>query len=450
MTAVSKEIYNEGRVVGESAFECYVRQCLAEDPDNEPCTEREWLASSIGMGASMLLKIKSDSNTSVHVKDYILPTNSKLCAANTIVASFFYGSAEVDSAGWATKVTDYGLGISNKSSSSPAASTITNISTSTIPTQTLAKVSEDVQEQMMQYAKIQDGVILQPGEWYKSTSETTPYMDFMPSMNQRPTVRFVFSGKISCDFYILLTGFTNRIVVAGETGYDTGSTEKINPQDGDFLGPQIYPWANKIVFTYPGILTKLIKDGMTSGSENLEIIQDEDSTDVTFNVSKVKAGTGIQVNDPSTSSNPAQDITVSAKTISANNFLKVTQTKSDTTSGTEGTMTTLTPSTIRVSGDYLSLSGPSSPGGTVTISIDLSDLEQQVSTAVSDAANSWNAIASILNKIYKGGTLNSDGSITWPTTDKIAIGNLNIYSGSNFENKIETRTSKSANDLRVV
>ena len=45
-----------------------------------------------------------------------------------------------------------------------------------------------------------------------------------------------------------------------------------------------------------------------------------------------------------------------------------------------------------------------------------------------------NALNDIVNKVYLGGTIGSDGNITWPTNDKIAIGNINVYSGgtSNF------------------
>lgn len=47
--------------------------------------------------------------------------------------------------------------------------------------------------------------------------------------------------------------------------------------------------------------------------------------------------------------------------------------------------------------------------------------------------------ANILSKIYLGGTINeSTGAITWPTADKIAIGNMNWYSGANNSNYIKT------------
>ena len=59
----------------------------------------------------------------------------------------------------------------------------------------------------------------------------------------------------------------------------------------------------------------------------------------------------------------------------------------------------------------------------------------QVSTDLTDLINDLgtknaNTLADILTKIYLGGTINSStGAITWPTADKIALGNINVYSG---------------------
>lgn len=49
------------------------------------------------------------------------------------------------------------------------------------------------------------------------------------------------------------------------------------------------------------------------------------------------------------------------------------------------------------------------------------------------------AIADILAKIYLGGEFDPEtGTITFPTTDKIAIGNMNVYAGNSQENFIKT------------
>ena len=69
------------------------------------------------------------------------------------------------------------------------------------------------------------------------------------------------------------------------------------------------------------------------------------------------------------------------------------------------------------------------------VSTDLNNRITQVSTDLTDLINALgtknaNTLADILTKIYLGGTINSStGAITWPTADKIALGNINVYSG---------------------
>ena len=43
---LARVLYNEGRVVGYSAYEIYIQQLKAVDPDATPATEKEWLAST--------------------------------------------------------------------------------------------------------------------------------------------------------------------------------------------------------------------------------------------------------------------------------------------------------------------------------------------------------------------------------------------------------------------
>ena len=66
-----KQIWNEGRVVGYSAYEIYVKQHLLEDPSSPPASEREWLASSLAMGSSMLVKIPKITQTSEDSHTYL-------------------------------------------------------------------------------------------------------------------------------------------------------------------------------------------------------------------------------------------------------------------------------------------------------------------------------------------------------------------------------------------
>lgn len=112
-----REIWNEGRVVGLSAYELYVKQHLSEDPDTPVATEREWLASSLGMGSSMILKMPNVNQDSTSYQEYYvdipLPADSRLAAANSIVATFFEGEIEMQDTYWAKKVTSYGPLITN-------------------------------------------------------------------------------------------------------------------------------------------------------------------------------------------------------------------------------------------------------------------------------------------------------------------------------------------------
>ena len=106
-----QEIYNEGRVVGLSAWEIFKRQALGNGvSENDIPNEREWLASMVGSGASMILRIPS--GTQAGINDFELPSGSSLSAAGIIIANPFIGTCEYDesigAANWAKKVTSYG------------------------------------------------------------------------------------------------------------------------------------------------------------------------------------------------------------------------------------------------------------------------------------------------------------------------------------------------------
>ena len=243
-----REIWSEGRVVGLSSYEIYVKQHLAEDPNTPPASEREWLASSIAMGSSMILKVPNVNQGSKQHRyvDIFLPTNSKLAAANTIVAQFFDGECEFNG-DWAVRVTDYGQLISNTSASSPNGYVD---STGTVPAQTLGEWSQNKKDKLKDYVRIYDGVVIQPGTWVNS-SVKPPEKDFEADLGSvYARIRLHVRGSISHNPYILLTGFTIRSVLAGVVGNDT-VTESASPQDGDFLGPAVFPWAAKIAFVVP-------------------------------------------------------------------------------------------------------------------------------------------------------------------------------------------------------
>ena len=85
----------------------------------------------------------------------------------------------------------------------------------------------------------------------------------------------------------------------------------------------------------------------------------------------------------------------------------------------------------------------------------LNDLETTLSNNYDDLNNKIKtAIEAILNKVYGGGTFNSNsGQITWPNSSKIPVGNLNIYSaggsGNTFNNAIRSRAGDTDGDIKV-
>lgn len=237
-----RQIWNEGRVQGYSAYEIYLKQALSDDPDLQPATEREWLASSIACGSSMVVKIPKTSNDSGYL-DIALPENSKLCAANVIFANLFIGDCEYDKNSYfAKRVINYGFCISNTLNIHP------NVDGTQIPTTDDDISLESVLSYSESYNKIVDGVVIQPGKWKETGDENGQYMDLSPDMSKSPFIRIFYSGKIEYSVQVMLTGFTIRSVISGVCGID-GSYNATSPEDGTFLGPAQFPWAAKIIFS---------------------------------------------------------------------------------------------------------------------------------------------------------------------------------------------------------
>lgn len=237
-----RQIWNEGRVQGYSAYEIYLKQALSDDPDLQPATEREWLASSIACGSSMVVKIPRTSNDAGYL-DISLPENSKLCAANVIFANLFLGDCEYDvNSYFAKRVINYGFCISNTLNFHP------DTNGTQIPTTDDDISLESVLSYSEAYNKIIDGVVIQPGKWKETGDEAGQYMDLSPDMSKSPFIRIFYSGKIESTIQIMLTGFTIRSVISGVCGLD-GSYNATSPQDGTFLGPAQFPWAAKIIFS---------------------------------------------------------------------------------------------------------------------------------------------------------------------------------------------------------
>ena len=251
-----KTLWNEGRVTGLSIFEIYLRYLATEAPELTPATEKEFMSAMLTMGNSVLLRVGTDDIDGVHFRDIPLPASSKICAANTIFGSFFAGSGAVASdadnyTGWAVRVTDYGPLIENNSTSSPSGDTIppTDAASGDLP--------DNIKAQIPEYLKIIDGVVLQPGTWTTSDIQP-PEKDFKPNMSKVPFVRLSFSDKVEKPFFLLLTGFSAKLVTSALTTNES-SLETTSPSDGDFLGPWVYPWANKIVFSVPPVFLSYIE-----------------------------------------------------------------------------------------------------------------------------------------------------------------------------------------------
>lgn len=262
------ELWNQGRVVGLSAYEVYVNQTLSEDPNAEPASERQWLASSLAMGSSLLLKINPNQITQIadtvtgkpyYIFTVSLPATSTLCAANTIIANLFVGEGgytnsegNVASDNFATYIKEYGPLFSNTTN-------YTNIQSNSNITSNAAgfrNYKTQLRTDILNYSYIVDGLVIQSGKYVDAYNDDTTITGNSPKVipdfdiNDVPFIKIWFNKMPTASFEILLTGFTIRTVVNGETGLDN---QIFTPYytDGDFLGPGAFPWANKIVFSTP-------------------------------------------------------------------------------------------------------------------------------------------------------------------------------------------------------
>lgn len=259
-----KTIWSEGRVCGYSNWELYARYVTADG--GNPSNEKSWLASTLSYGASLLLWVAPDTVENAHYRDFEFPTNCRLGAANTIMASFFAGAGNVSDSTvdtWATKVVDYGPLIENDSTASPSGSSI--------PVKDSGAVDATTKLRVLDFAKITDGVVIQPGTWTTNAS-SPPTKTIAVNLAEKPTLRLAVSGKIENGFWLLLTGFTDRNITLGMTsqGDPTATTSAM---DGDFLGPAVYPWAAKVIFSIPPIIMDLIQAKVNIRTQDIAAIQ---------------------------------------------------------------------------------------------------------------------------------------------------------------------------------
>lgn len=250
-----RELYNEGRVIGLSSYELYVRKFYENDPNAVPPSEKAWLASMYGNGNAMILKI--NSGTQPGVQDFELPSSSILCGSNTLFASVFNGdckwsdTAAISDTGavgyWSEAVTSYGGLISNTSTSYP--------SSSDIPYGSDIFDSPADRQNVINFCKIIEGLVIQQGDWVDSTTGN-PYKDLTnPSFgSSSPIIRLYINKELTSDVKLLITGFLDSEFASTLSGLD-GSTDPLTNgcANGEFLGPAIYPWSSKIIMIYPNL-----------------------------------------------------------------------------------------------------------------------------------------------------------------------------------------------------
>ncbi len=263
-----KQLYNEGRVVGMGTWESYVRQVLSIDPNADILTEREWLAAIMSINNSMILRIKAGTTKGYH--DYVLPEGSDLCSCTYVLGTIFEGSVSCLGTNdfWATRVDDYGRLISNVGSLHPW----TPGQPANVPVKRNLEMSDEFRAQCKNYTKISTGLVLQPGEWISNiyqvpltnesdvelTTETNEViladmsdqiaaMSFNPDLTKRGFVRILFTEPTDTEFFVLLHGFCHKSLYLSMYGELMGG---IHPNNGDFLGPELYPWAAPITFVH--------------------------------------------------------------------------------------------------------------------------------------------------------------------------------------------------------
>lgn len=273
-----KMIYNEGRVIGYSSYDLYVRQFLSINPEGTPLSEREWLASSLSDTSSMILKIPAGTLKGFH--DYPLPIDSQLCGCTLIYGSIFGGDVKTaPGSNWAIQVTDYGRLISNTDSSHPESPG----EPENVPTQRWQEEESDLYaKKCKDYCKISSGVIIQPGTWSACPAEEgeegekRQAYELTPDFSRVPFVRLYLSNKTETDICVLLHGFSNKVAVKGSWLPDQVIPSS-HAADGDFLGPAKFPWTCPIVFVLStdieSIINSLVDDVTAKMDFRLKVLE---------------------------------------------------------------------------------------------------------------------------------------------------------------------------------
>lgn len=412
-----KQLYNEGRVLGYSSYESYVREVLSIDPNAELLTEREWLAATMSVNNSMILKIAAGTSRGYH--DYELPEGSDLCSCTWIIGSIFEGEAEWDDDDmWATSVYDYGRLVSNTGGLHP----VTPGRPDNVPPKpTYMTLSDTYIAQCTEYMKIGTGLAFQPGTWTSNIyqvplttesgvelttqrdqviladmSDTPAAMSFKANLAGRGFVRLVFKEVIQHDLYLLLRGFCHKSLLMSLYGDLAGG---IHPKNGDFLGPELFPWATTILFNYSNDMMSIFSASMSDVSAEIEELRTEIRA-LTQGQSVISEEAAEALRRAQSAANEAEQALLRVN--AAAETIEQTQAEAyrlaNTVSGLSSDVSGLSGSVSGLSSDIAGLSS------------DLSDLSDDVIVIEQSAGDIVQAVAAVNNKI---GSLNN-----LATTDK--------------------------------
>lgn len=266
---MSQEIWDQGRVVGYSSYEIYLKKHFEKYPDIDPPSEEQWLASSLAMGQSMIVSVPNTSDTPTSyweiiktdgdykVMDLYFSEKFKMVAANNIIGSFFSGTVQLhDSSKFASWVASYGPLVGNENTIYP---TGTKGEKDAVDPRASVATSDTMKGMLTDYMKILDAVIIQPGTW-RTTGTPRPKTELKPDFTEKPRLRLLIKGEITTSPKILLTGFSYASQVAG-VSKDNGAVNTSNRANGDFLGPEVFPWCSKVTLTIPTLYTEIAGGG---------------------------------------------------------------------------------------------------------------------------------------------------------------------------------------------
>ena len=257
-----KQLFNEGRVVGLSQYEIYVRQALSSDPSVTPMSEREWLTYTLANNSSLILRLRAGIYPGPH--DFYLPEHSQLIGCTVIYGSLFQGEVKFkEGEYWGTSVTDYGELISNTSQRHPVSPGLSE----DVPTKNPPKhMPTELRDKTHEYIKITSALLIQPGQW--TPSSESEQWTLTPNFDQRPFVRIMLSEMLTKDICILLHGFVNSAFYLSELSPVEHATTS-HPENGDFLGPEKFPWCTPIVLTATTDVQKAMYDDVSRLNEHV-------------------------------------------------------------------------------------------------------------------------------------------------------------------------------------